>query len=125
MLVGDGKLKVWPAVVWVTANVVSTSTVVAAVPIVPPAAKLAIVAAVLRVDPLLVNWLPLTTKVPLKVVAPVTAKVPLKLALPVTPRLPPSVVAPVPTLNGLAPVTEVEPLRETEPVPVLNVPAPV
>ncbi len=37
--VGLGRLRVWPAVVWEMANDVSTSTVVAAEPILPPEAK--------------------------------------------------------------------------------------
>jgi len=45
--------------------------------------------------------------------------------LPVTPRVPPRVVAPVPTVKVLAPVTEVLPLSETVPVPVEKVAAPV
>jgi hypothetical protein len=45
--------------------------------------------------------------------------------LPVTPRVPPRVVAPVPTVKVLVPVTEVLPLRETPPVPVEKVVAPV
>jgi hypothetical protein len=44
--------------------------------------------------------------------------------LPVTPRVPPRVVAPVPTVKVLVPVTEVLPLRETVPVPVEKVAAP-
>jgi len=45
--------------------------------------------------------------------------------LPLTPRVPPRVVAPVPTVKVLVPVTDVLPLRETEPVPVEKVVAPV
>ena len=111
--VGAGNVRVWPAVVWLMLNVVSTSTVVGAVPIDPPVAKLVIVAAVFKVEPLFVNWLPLTVKLPDNVVPPVTVK------------LPPKLVAPVPTLNGLLPVTLVVPFNETVPVPVLMVPAPV
>ena len=44
--------------------------------------------------------------------------------LPVTPRVPPRLVAPVPTVKVLVPVTEVLPLRETPPVPVEKVEEP-
>ena len=75
-------------------------------PILPPAAKLAIVAAVFRVEPLLVNCAPLTTRFPFKVLTPVTVKVP--------PRL----VAPVPTVKVDAPETAKFPVKVLAPASV-------
>ena len=47
-----------------------------------------------------------------------------KLDVPTTDSVPPKAVAPVPTVNGLDPVTEVDPLSVIEPVPVENDPEP-
>ena len=69
VVVGLGKVRVWPAVVWLTVKVVWVSTVAAAVPIEPPVAKLVRAKDVLRVEPGLI-------KPAFRVVAWVTVKEP-------------------------------------------------
>src|SRR5579884_900568 len=67
-VVGLGRVRVCPAVVWLTSNVVATSTVAAAVPMFPPVARLAMLSPVLRVLPAFTKWSPLlTVNVPLTV----------------------------------------------------------
>ena len=64
--------------VWLTLKVVATSTVAAAVPRLPPVAKLEIAIAVKRLLDALVKVLPVATVRPaLKVARPVTVRVPL------------------------------------------------
>lgn len=117
VLVGVGNVRVWPIVVWVTSKVVATSTVVAAVPMLPPVAWLDIATALKTELPLLVKVWPVPiVKPPLKVPRPVNVPVPEKVLLPVTPRVPPKVVAPVPTVKVLEPVTAAPPLKLARPV---------
>ena len=67
--VGLGSVSVWLAVVWLTPNVVATSTVVVAVPITPPVALSVIVIAVNKVLLALVKVLPAeTVRLPFTVV---------------------------------------------------------
>lgn len=76
--VGDGRLRVWPVVVWLTLKLVATSTLFAAVSIAPPDARLDIDLAVNRLDEALVKVEPVFTVRPLLAV-----------------NRPPTVVAPV------------------------------
>lgn len=67
--VGFGSVKVWLAVVWLTSNVVATSTVAAAVPIAPPDGLSVMASAVKSVLLAFVNVLPVdTVSAPLTVV---------------------------------------------------------
>jgi hypothetical protein len=83
VVVGFGKLRVWPAVVWFILNVVVTSTVVAAVPMLPPLAKLLIATAVNKLLLAFVKVLPVATvRPPLNVPSPDTVSVPVNVLLP-------------------------------------------
>jgi len=110
--VGEGIVKLWPLVVWLTFIVVATSTVAAAVPSAPPVGLSLIGNALSKVLLALVKVEPVATVTPL-----------LKVPRPVTVRPAPKVVRPPLTLKALAPVTVVTPFRETAPVEVLKVPA--
>jgi hypothetical protein len=101
VVVGFGRLSVWPAVVWLIVKFVFTSTVAAAVPITPPVAKFDSALAVFSVAPAFV------TSVPFKLVIPDTAKLLLSVVAPVTPKVPPTVALLVTdnVLSVVAPVT--------------------
>ncbi len=97
VLVGLGRLRVWPAVVWLMLKLVPTSTVAGAVPIGPPVGKSPRAMAVYRVLPLLVKLLPVPTVRP-----PLAVTRPLKVGLLTTvselqvPPVPKVMVLPVP-----------------------------
>src|SRR5215207_3175111 len=97
VVVGLGRVRVILAVVWLMVKAVSTSTVVVLAPIGALAAKLPKAWAVLRVEPLLVNWEPLIVRLALAWSKPAEVIVPLPLVeiLPLVAMAPDQLIEPV------------------------------
>ena len=111
--VGLGRVRAMLEVVWVISNVVATSTVVAALPMVLLDVWLDMATALSKVELALVNVEPVATVSP-----PLNVPSPVNVLVPVTASVPPRVVAPVPTLRVLVPVMLVLPFRVVTPVTV-------